>query len=104
MESFASNTRKEILKDSNTHIIRMINSPPLNFMAYPNVALTRDVSRSLSSIPPTIIMVHDVHSCYMYKIGEIGDFELRNAYEILCENGVLNDKYRLLLKKGFLVS
>ena len=59
-----------------------------------------DASRVLSSIPLRVIMVHNVQSCYMYKIGDIKNFELRNAYDKLCDNGALKEKNILVAKKG----
>ena len=59
---------------------KMKHAPPPKFRAYPNIALTSDSSRALSIIPPRVIMVHDVRSCYICMIGEIGFFELRNMY------------------------
>ena len=45
------------------------------------------------------MMINDVHDFYMCKIGEEGDFELREAYEKLCEYGALKDKYKILETK-----
>lgn len=45
-------------------------------------------------------MFNDVQRCYMCKIGEIGDFKLRQAYEKLCVNGVLKDEYKVVKDKG----
>lgn len=36
----------------------------------------------------------------MYKIGEVGDLELREVYGKLCENGVLKDEYKIIERKG----
>ena len=36
----------------------------------------------------------------MDKIGEIGNFELRNAYDKLCENGMLKDENKIMTEKG----
>ena len=51
-------------------------------------------------ILPRFIMVHDVRLCYMCKIEEIGDFELRSAYDKLCDNGRLKDEHKVLVEKG----
>ena len=34
----------------------------------------------------------------MCKIGEVGDFELRNAYDKLCENGQLKEEHNIVSK------
>lgn len=36
----------------------------------------------------------------MYKIGEVGDMELREAYGKLCDNGVLKEEYKIVKWKG----
>lgn len=36
---------------------------------------------------------------YMCKIGKIRDFKLRNAYNRLCENGVLKEENKVVSKK-----
>lgn len=59
-----------------------------------------DSSSASSSIPPRVIMIHDVRSCYIGKIGEIDDFELRNAYYKLCENKRLKEKHKIFFEKG----
>ena len=51
-------------------------------------------------IPPNVLMVQDVRKCYNYKIGSIGDMEIRHAYEKLCENVALKEEYKIVEKKG----
>ena len=63
--------------------------PPPNFCAILHIAMKGDSMGVLSSIPPKFIMIHDVRSCYMWKIGEVGDFEIREAYEKLRNEGIL---------------
>ena len=45
-------------------------------------------------------MVQDVRKCYNYKVGGIGDMEIREAYKKLCDNGVLKEEYNIVEKKG----
>ena len=45
-------------------------------------------------------MVQDVRKICNYKIGSIGDMEIRGAYNRLCENGVLKEEYKIVEKKG----
>ena len=45
-------------------------------------------------------MVQDVRRYYKCKIGAIGDMEIRDAYDRLCENGVLKDEYKIVETKG----
>ena len=47
-----------------------------------------------------MLMINNVRDCYTYKIGEIGDFKLREAYGKLCENGVLKGKFKITKTKG----
>ena len=37
------------------------------------------------------MMVQDVRRCYYYKIGAIGDMDIREASNQLCENRVLKE-------------
>ena len=53
----------------------------------------------LSSLPPRAIMIHDVKSCYMCKMGEVGDYEIHLAYKKLCD-GVLKDEFKIFEKEG----
>lgn len=73
--------------------------PPPNFRKNVNFEETKDDIGALSSIPPKVLTIRDVRSCYMCKIGEIGDFKIRTTYEKLCSNGVLRDKYKIIAKK-----
>ena len=45
-------------------------------------------------------MVKDVKRCSNYKVGAIGDMEIREAYDRLCENGVLKEEYKIIETKG----
>jgi len=45
-------------------------------------------------------MVQDVRICYKCKIGAIGDMEMREAYDRLCENEVLKEEYKIVETKG----
>lgn len=93
---------KVLLKGSNTQLVRNEAFPPPKFKVYPNIALKGDSSGTLSSIPPWVIMVHDLRSCYMWKIGEICDFEIMNVYDKLCKNDRLKDEKKVVAEKGFI--
>lgn len=45
-------------------------------------------------------MVQDVRRCYYYKIDAIGDMEIREAYNKLCENRVLKEEFQIVESKG----
>ena len=51
-------------------------------------------------IPPKVVMVQDIWRCYNCKVRGVGDMEIRDAYEILCVNGVLKEEYKIVEKKG----
>ena len=59
---------------------------PIHEVTYKN-----DPASALSIIPPKVIMVQDVRRCYNCKIGAIGDMEIQQDYDKLCENGVLKE-------------
>ena len=78
------------MKDSSAQIIKNDQSPPPNFRNLVNLKNTVDDIGALSSIPPRVLTVEGVRSCYLCKVGEIGDFEIREAYEnkIIVEEGL----------------
>lgn len=51
-------------------------------------------------IPPNVIMVQDVRKCYKYKVGGIGDLEIRGAYKKPCVDGVLKEEFKIIENKG----
>ena len=59
-----------------------------------------DLASALSMIPDKIIMVQDVQRCYNCKIGAIGDLKIYNAYNKLCDDGILKDEFSIVEKKG----
>ena len=63
------------------------------------VAYKNDLVGALSIIPPKVVMVQNIRG-YNFKIGAIGDMEMREAYEKLCENGVLKEEYQIIERKG----
>lgn len=65
------------------------------------VAYRNDPAGALSIIPPKVIMVQDVRKCYNCKIGAIGEMEISQAYDRLCENGFLKDEFKIAERKGF---
>ena len=71
-----------------------------NFKAILEVAYKDDPAYALSMIPPKMVMIQDVRKCYNYKVGSIGDLELKEAYGKLCKNGKLKDEYQIVERKG----
>ena len=49
------------------------------------VAYKNDLDGALSMIPNKVVMVQDVCKCYNCKIGAIGDLEIYNAFDKLCD-------------------
>ena len=43
-----------------------------------------------------------MRKCYNCKVGSVGDLELREAYEKLCDNGILKEEYQIVEKKGLM--
>ena len=71
-----------------------------NFSPILEVAYTNDPTGALSIIPPKVVMVQDVRRCYNCKVGAIGDMEIKEAYDRLCENRVLKDDYKIVEMTG----
>ena len=76
---------KEVLK------VQLIKNEikQLNFNVITNIAYKQDSFGKFSMIPPQFLRIQDVRYCYRCKVGRIGDMEIRDDYEKLCENGVL---------------
>ena len=45
-------------------------------------------------------MIQDVICCYTYKVGSIGDMEIRYLYIKMCVDGVLKEENKIIEKKG----
>ena len=73
-----------------------------NFKAIHDIAYKQDPSGALSMIPPNILMVQDVRKCYNYKIGSIGDMEIKDAYKKKIGNDVLKEGFKMIGKKGLI--
>lgn len=89
-------------KDKVTYEVQLISNDvrQLELKAIPEVAYKDDPISALSMIPPKVVMVQDVRKCYNCKVGIVGDLELREAYNNLCENGVLKDEFFIVERKG----
>lgn len=59
------------------------------FKSILDITYKQDPSGALSMIPKNILMVQNVRRFYNCKIGSIGDLEIRDAYNMLCDNGFL---------------
>lgn len=81
-------------------MVRSDTCPPPKYQAVPDFALKGDSLSALLSIPPRVLLICDVCSFYMYKISEFGDYDIRMAYEKLCDEGFLKDEYKVIEKKG----
>ena len=59
-----------------------------------------DPSGALSMILPKVVMVQDIRKCYNCKVKGIGDIEIYQAYDKLCENRALKEEFKIVEKKG----
>ena len=71
-----------------------------NFKAILEISYKQVPSGALSMILPKVVTVQDVRKCYNYKVGGIGDMEIRQSYDKLCENGVLKEEFKIVERKG----
>ena len=92
----------QLAKEKTTFEVQLISNEvkKLEFKAIPEVAYKNDLAGALSMIPLKVVMIQDVQKCYNCKVGGIGDMELRESYEKLCDNGVLKEEYNIVEKKG----
>ena len=67
----------------------------LEFKPILELSYKNDPASALSLILDKVVMVQDVHKCYNCKIGAIGDLEIANAFEKLCDNGKLKDEFMM---------
>ena len=45
-------------------------------------------------------MIQDVRKCYNCKVGGIGDMEMREDCDRLCDNGLLKEEFNIVERKG----
>ena len=65
----------------------------LDFRPILEVAYKNDPTDALAIIPPKVMMMQDVRKFYNCKVGSIGDMEIHQTYNKLCENGVLKEEF-----------
>ena len=94
-----SSKNVEEKKVLNVQLINNEVTQPI-FKAIPNISYKQDPFGTLAMILTNVIMVQDVRRCYNCKIGSIGDLEIREACDRLCENGVLKEEYKIVKRKG----
>ena len=95
-------SRAQTTKENKTFKVQLIKNEVKkpNFKEIPKVAYKNDPTSVLSMIPPKAIMIQDVRKCYNCKVGGIGDMEMRQAYDRLCDNGVLKEEFKIVERKG----
>lgn len=95
-------SRSEMKKDKNSQIIRNDHMPPPKFRNTLNIETPIDTIATLSSIPPRVLTIQDIRSCYQCKIKETRYFEIRNSYDKLCINKILKDEFKIIVDKGLM--
>ena len=96
----ASSSQKTSVKESFEVQLVSNEVKQHDFCPIPEVAYKNDPASALSIIPPRVVMVQDVRRCYNCKIGAIGDLEIFNAYDKLCENKILKNEFSIIERKG----
>ena len=88
-----------VAKDKEIHEIQLVNNEVKQpeFRPIPEVAYKNDPAGALSVIPEKVVMVQDVRRCYNCKVGAIGDLEIFNAYDKMCEDKILKDEFSIIL-------
>ena len=84
----------------NVQLISNEACEPPKFRPIPKITYKVNPNGALSQFPSNVLMINDVRDCYTCKIGEVGDFELREAYGKLYENGELKDEFKIAKIKG----
>ena len=89
-------------KGKESHEVQLVRNEVKQpkFRPIPKVSYKNDPASVLSIIPSKVVMLQDVRKCYNCKIGAIGDLEIFQAYDKLCDNGILKDEFLVIEKKG----
>ena len=97
MASSSKNT-----KGKESHEVQLVSNEVKQpeFKPIPKVTYKNDPTSVLFVITSKVVMVQDVRKCYNYKIGAIGDLEIFQVYDKLCDNGILKDEFSIIKKKG----
>ena len=100
----ATTSRIVKIKNDNKNVVRLIKNNTCVEPKYKiclKIASQPDESGAFSKIPPRVLLIEDVRSYIHYKITEIGDLEMDEAYKKLCEaEGNLKDEHKHLQVKG----
>ena len=97
--SFAP-VKKQGKEVSNVQLVRNEVCKPRVFKAISKSAIKGDLNGALFMILENVLIMNDTRSCYMCKIGEIGDYEIKEAYDKLCDNRVLKLEHRVVVDQG----
>ena len=89
-------------KGKESHEIQLVSNEVKQpeFKPIPKVAYKNDPAGALSMILDKVVMVQEISKCYNCKIGAIGDLEIYNAFDKICDNGILKDEFSIIEKKG----
>lgn len=96
----ASSTARMSQEVSKIQLVKSDACPPPKFCSISEIVMKGDSMGVLSLIPHKFIMIHDVRICYMCKIRELWDYEIKEAYEKLCNGGILKDEFKIVERKG----
>lgn len=96
----ASLTTRSRQKVRKIQLVMSDTFPPPKFCTTPKIIVKGDSMGVLFLIPSKFIMIHDIISFYMCKVREVGDYEIREAYKKLCDEGTLKDELKKIVKKG----
>ena len=89
-------------KGKESHKIQLVSNEVKQpeFKPITEVSYKKNPTGALSMIPNKVVMVQDVRKCYNCKIGAIGDLEIYNSFDKLCDKGILKDEFSIVEKKG----
>ena len=100
VENSSTMERKEGKDVTNVQLISSVVWELPKFQAIPEIAYKGDLSSALSTIPEKLLMIHNVRCCYMWKVGEVGDPNIRETYHNFCDNGTLKEENMIFEHKG----
>ena len=84
MSTSGSSIKKmEVREVKNVQFISNQACKPPKFRVFLEITYKENPNGALSQIPPNVLMINDVRDYYTCKNREVGDYELREAYDKL---------------------
>ncbi|GLJ36888.1 hypothetical protein SUGI_0745720 [Cryptomeria japonica] len=81
-------------------VVTNVEKPSLKYSMTPKIASEPDDKTAFSLIPDRVLLVEDVRFFTKCRVEELGNVEIKNAYDELCTDGKMDNKYEHIKIKG----